>query len=784
MDGGAMRQPARKLAPRQQVTQVEDPEFGTLLELPAIDIEGDPDANVLPFSEEEARDIPMRGHNPNRRRRPVTELEPIDIQGSRSADVAPFDMEALPKFADEPAFVPGAQAPVRRADGVSTMLPDWVPPWATEVIGQPVRGMGGSIDYELPEFIAELVADSEGQMPATAMDAAMGMGMNATPYGAIRQFAGTTPSRESRTVSPQSMLAGAANAGAVPVNALARLAGYDNLPAFLEELGVLDEGSGEEWSEGMDTTARQAPGSFSIGEMLGTAPMVAVPGASAGRGATVAGRAGLAALEGATYGGMEGMARSNAPTLSGQIQDAGRGMLAGAAFSGVLGGAAGEAARRSQLPVDEAAAARLMSDANIEWASQAGAAQSRKRMRQLLGGDAEQQIQNADFMGARMRDLGVTAPRGPRGILPPTQEQMGARFKAARERAQTGLESTHAAMEDRGPIELDTMLDPLRDRAAMLQRTPGGRPAGRSLAARVREFDQDYGTPVFDAADERAISDDDALAVFASGNWDRRPDASPAARTGEVTGYINPEAPFSELQRVKTQLFTPTGIDMNVEGERQRLYAAVRDRMQQAVDDADPAMGAAYRENRRTAEAGRRMSQMQADKTLQEAVNRRFSPSDYAMLATGLGGGAIPAMAADAASAGSVGIPMVVGAAVAGAANRAWRANEHGFQAMALERAARRLQTAPQRFGAWAQRLQAAQARGPQAFAAALYIAQQNDAAVREAVATEEDVQQMRDAGTAEQRTREEIQDYFSDTPQMTHPVAPSTEEEREAFFR
>ncbi len=55
---------------------------------------------------------------------------------------------------------------------------------------------------------------------------------------------------------------------------------------------------------------------------------------------------------------------------------------------------------------------------------------------------------------------------------------------------------------------------------------------------------------------------------------------------------------------------------------------------------------------------------------------------------------------------------------------------------------------------------------------------------MREAVATEEDVQQMRDAGTAEQRTREEIQDYFSDTPQMTHPVAPSTEEERAAFFR
>jgi len=727
--GGAMRQPkaARKLTTRDASGA------NPVIELDAIDITGNAaNADYVPENELHLWD--------------AVELPVQEIQGSRSANVQPFDGGVRMPSGVE------SDRRVRREDGVSTMLPEWVPSWATEVTGQPVRGMGGRTDYELPEFIAELVADNEGQMPASAMDAAIGAGMNMSPYGVIRQFAGTTPSREDRTISPMSTLAGAANAGAVPVNALARLAGYDSLPAFLEELGVIDEGRGAEWSEGMETTARQDPGSFSVGEMLGSAPMIAVPGASAGRGASVATRAGLAALEGATYGGMEGMARSNAPTLSGQIQDAGRGMLAGAAFSGVLGGATGEAARRSQLPVDEAAVSRAMSDANIEWASQAGAAQSRKRMRQLLGGDAEQQIQNADFMGARMRDLGVTAPRGPRGILPPTQEQMGERFAAARAQARTGLDSTIATMEERGPMEIESMLSPLRERAEMLARTPGGRAGARSLSGRIREFD-DLGEPIMDEA-------------------------------GALVGRTQPELPFSELQRIKRQLFTPTGIDMNVEGERQRVYAALRDRMQQAVDDADPAMGAAYRENRRTAEAGRRMSQMQADKTLQEAVNRRFSPSDYAMLATGLGGGAIPAMAADAASADSVGIPMVVGAAVAGAANRAWRSNEHGFQAMALERAARRLQTAPERFGAWASRLQAAQQRGPQAFAAALYIAQQNDAAVRAAIAEQEDVQGMRDAGTAEQRTREERQDFFSDTPQMTHPVAPSTEEERAAFFR
>ena len=288
-----MRQP-RKLVPRQQVTQVEDPEFGTLLELPAIDIEGDPDANVLPFSEEEARDIPMRGHNPNRRRRPVTELEPIDIQGSRSADVEPFDMEALPKFADEPAFVPGAQEPARRADGVSTMLPDWVPPWATEVIGQPVRtGMGGSTEWEFAPLIAELVADEEGRMPdsmvgigtslmADPVNAANTLTMFMNPFTAPlinqRAFSGAAPTREARSLSPEAAALGFADAGSVPLNAAARLMGEDNF------VGMFDDGMGADWEREIRTSQRQNPGSFAVGELANMAAQMPIPSAAAGRG--------------------------------------------------------------------------------------------------------------------------------------------------------------------------------------------------------------------------------------------------------------------------------------------------------------------------------------------------------------------------------------------------------------------------------------------------------------------------------------------------------------------
>ena len=102
----------------------EDEDFGMITELDPIEVQGSVSrANAI-------------------------ELEPIDIVGSRSADVEPFDGGVRMPDGGESA------RRVRRDDGVSTMLPEWVPSWATEVIGQPVRGMGGSTEYEVPEWAA------------------------------------------------------------------------------------------------------------------------------------------------------------------------------------------------------------------------------------------------------------------------------------------------------------------------------------------------------------------------------------------------------------------------------------------------------------------------------------------------------------------------------------------------------------------------------------------------------------------------------------------------------
>ena len=661
-----MRQP-RKLAPRQQVTQVEDPEFGTLLELPAIDIEGDPDANVLPFSEEEARDIPMRGHNPNRRRRPVTELEPIDIQGSRSADVEPFDMDALPKFADEPAFVPGAQEPARRADGVSTMLPDWVPSWATEVTGQPVRGMGGTTDYQMPEWLGEMVADSEGQMPESVMGAAAAMLPNAAfpPYMLYRQFAGQEPTADERTGSPMAALAGMADSASLGAS---------------DELSALFGADPEAYRREMQTTQRQNPGSFAVGEAAGMAPQMFIPSAAAGRGSSTAARAGLAALEGAAYGGLEGMARSNAPTFAGRVQDALPGAVIGGVANGVLGGAGAYAEQRAAQPVDQRAVNRALDLAALERLGQSGGSQalSSSRMRMVApGATPREQVASARRTVARMHEYGAFD-----GVLPPGPEVIAQRVDAQRTR---GLSNMDAVAEDMADeiVTPQAVLDHLQGRVEALDRVPGAETEADNMRALLARF-----------------------------------------QTRADSGNLN----MADLQEWKShyqERHNPNSSSVP-ETEVGDLLSSITGNMQDAVTNVDPVLGQRYQQGRHDEFIGRGFDQMLGHQTMDAARLRKFSLSDYM---TGLSGFQHSTVA------GFAGI----------AANRGLRRNEHGLAAMSLERTARRLQQAPQRFGRQAAMLQAALKRGPQAFAAALYIAQQNDEAVRAAMAEEEDVAGMRE---------------------------------------
>lgn len=638
MDGGAMTAPknTRKLT-------TEDEDFGMITELDPIEVQGSVSrANAI-------------------------DLEPIDIVGSRSADVEPFDGGVRMPDGRESA------RRVRRDDGVSTMLPEWVPSWATEVIGQPVRGMGGTTDYEIPEWLGELVADSEGQMPTSVAGGAWEFAQNIVPGVAQgRQFAGTAPTREARTISPMSALAGLADAG--------------SMGASDDIVGLFDEDAGDAYRREMQTTQRQNPGSFALGEVGGMAAQMVVPGASQGRGATTAARAGYAALEGATYGGVEGMARSNAPTFMGRVEDAVPGAVLGGVMGGALGAASSRAERRAAEPVDQRAVDRALDQAALERLGQAGGSQSlsSSRMRMVAPGSTpREQVASARRTVARMHEYGAFD-----GILPPGPEVIAQRVDAQRTRGLENMDRVAEAMSGE-QVEAQRVLTHLQDRIDSLDSIPGA----ETEAERMRSLLARFQTRV----DQGPLSMSD-LQTWKS-HYQRRYDPNSSSVPQEEAGD---------------------------------LLRSITGNMQDAVTNVDPVLGQRYQQGRHDEFIGIGFDEMLGHQTMDAARLRKFHLSDYL---TGLAG----------FSGEGGGLLRGLGGVVM---NRGLRRNEHGLAAMSLERTARRLQQAPQRFGRQAAMLQAALKRGPQAFAAALYIAQQNDEAVRAAMAEEEDVAGMRERGT------------------------------------
>lgn len=693
----------RKNQRKRQDRWVEDPDLGSVLELEPIDIQGSVSREVI--------DVPA-----------------IDIQGSRSADVEPFAFED----------VPGAQ--VRREDGVSTMLPEWVPPWATEIVGQPVRGMGGSTEYEVPEWAAELVADSEGQMPTSLLGAGWELGQNLIPGVAQgRQVMGTAPSREARTFSPLAAYAGLADTGSVPLTAAARLAGADNL------MGLIDPEAGAEWSREMETTRRQNPGSFAVGEGAAAAAQMAIPGAGLGaRGGTLA-RAGGAALEGGVYGGMEGLARSDAEDFGGLLEDAAIGAGAGAGLSGIMGAGSGVMAQRGReaqrrldapTPSERYGDERDASLAAWHQIGQFGADQSQARQRMAVGGRgqglSESQLdEQAVRTVQQMRDRGIIAQEG--SLLPLPREESQTRARAMQEQARGELASILRSVEDE-PVDVGGLADSLGTRAQDFESTPGF----GSVGSRVREFERDV-----------------------------RSAAHPTVR---------------DLQRWKTLLGQREHFPLEQQSTRAGAYTDVRDALQSEIERLLPGQADQYRDARQRAALGFQLADVTAGDARREGRNRTMGITSY-IAGGGVGGAA--AMAAQAAEMGGTGTTLAAlgGMVAANAANSAFRSVEHGVKAGSIERAAQRLRTNPARFGRWAQRLQEAQKQGGEAFSAALFIAAQEDASVREAMADDADEQQMREQGATQQQEREQMDALFTGDAQDTIPED-ATDAELDAFFQ
>lgn len=600
------------------------------------------------------------------------ELDPIDIVGSRSADVEPF---------------PGEGRSGRDASGRSRMVPDWVPQFVLDAVGQPVEDeRTGETGYEFPVWSTQQLAGSEGGMPTSALGAVGQVLLNAAfpPYAAYRQFTGVDPTQDARTFNPNAAAAGLAETGAVPLNAAARLAGADNF------VGLFDEDAGREWESNMRYAQRENPGSFAVGEVAAEVPQVLIPGMAQGRGATMATRAGYGALEGALWGGAEGLARSDADTYGGRLLDA----VPGAVVGGVLGG--GLAARglrnerRAQDPVDTAAVERALDQAALERLGQSGGSQSlsSRRMRMVApGATPREQTASARRTVARMHEYGAFA-----GTLPPTPEVINQRVARQQDRSRVSMDNISSRMEDE-IIDPAPILDHLRGRAESLESIPGA----ETEAARVRTLLGMFQERVNQS--DMSMRDLQKWKTHYGERWDQNSAAVSERETGGV-------------------------------------YRAITGNMQTGVDAVDPALGRQYQQARHDDFIGQGFDEMNGSLAMDAARLRKVSLSDYLTGLEGFRNGGL--------------LRGLAGIAV----NRGLRRNEHGLSAMRLERQARRLQSAPQRYGQWASRLQVAQRRGPQAFAAAIYTAAQSDAAVRETLAEDERESGMAQQGDAEREER------------------------------
>lgn len=617
----------------------------------------------------------------------VITLDPIDIQGDPDAILTNEHTVDVPAIDIQGRRERGLSTGVGRdAEGRSNMLPEWVPTWATDALGQPVRDdRSGVVGYEVPAWAAEFVADSEGQMPTSMLGAGAEIASNLLVPGRAlyRQATGEAPSAEARTINPLSATMGAVDAASF---------------GFADDIaGLFDEDTGRELADARRYAQRQDPGSFAIGEAGGSLPSMLLPGVSQGRGATTGARVAGGALEGAGWGALEGVGRSDADTLTGRLQDALPGALGGAVLGGGFAGASSRAEQRAAQPVDEAEIDRLIGDAAWEHLSQAGAAQSSRRQRMLASGtDEAARTENARRMVEQLRGIRALEGRGPGGVLPASEEAIQGRVREAHQGALAQLGQVRERMASEA-VDGTPLLEHMRERVEALSRIPGAEAQTTQMRGFLRQFEQRV-----------------------------------------AQGPLS----FDDLQRWKSHWRTTTNFDSPLQSERQGVYDAIRDTMQQGVADVDPALGQQYQDARRMARTGFAFSDMSADRARNEARNRSVSLTDYLAGLTGLG--AVGGGAMEALSGGQALGAVAAGTGIA-LANRALRANEHGLNARRLERAARQLQTAPQRFGAWTQRLQAAQARGPRAFAAALYTAAQSDAAVRAQLAQEEDEQATRD---------------------------------------
>lgn len=377
-----------------------------------------------------------------------------------------------------------------------------------------------------------------------------------------------------------------------------------------------------------------------------------------------------------------------------------------------MGGLARRAQLRSQQPVDTAAIEDALNRAAWQRLSQAGAHQSLSSAKQRLLAPGTTERARTESARRTVERMREIGAFDTRMGLPPGPDVIADRVRNAQTAAYNSMDEIGERMAGE-VVDAEPLLRHVRERVSALDAIPGAETQAEQMRRNLQRFE------------ERVTNNDLSM---------------------------------SDLQRWKTFWRENINFDAPQQREAQGVYRAITENMQQGVDNVDPALGRQYQQARQDAFIGQSFDELNGSNARNDARLRQFSLTDYLTGLQGFQQGG------------------VLGGTASVIANRGLRRNEHALAARSLERAAERLRTAPERFGRHARVLQAAQQRGPRAFAAALYLSAQQDEHVRRAMSEEEQRE-------SAQQMNADADAFFTDDD-LPGDVPPPSEEEMAEFFQ
>lgn len=423
------------------------------------------------------------------------------------------------------------------------------------------------------------------------------------------------------------------------------------------------------------TTARtQAPAAYGMGELAGTAPTMAIPGAGA---EGIGSRLAAAAATNAGIGTVAGAGHSEAEGLD-AAGDALAGGVMGGAF-GVGGQLVGEGARAGL-----GALSRTAAQADRARVASIATGTSRE-LQDTLVREAQSMPGGVSGVAERLRRLRIVPAVGT------AQDVAEGAGRALDDVGEGGiLGDAYRSLEGVAPVPRERLLGALDRYAGQVEADPVMRRFGRAVRARSEDFAETLPEEIgYQRAREilRGVGDQT--------NWI---DPVSGSRPPQDIARGTYRALRSELDDVAEEALTRGTGSAATADEFMRDFRRARLDTQAALF-ADEW-------------SGRAMDRL--------ARNRGVSPTDYL---------------AGAAGAAGEGGSMLRGA-LAVVSNRTWRLREGTMRATGAELAQRLVQQHPERLGRWAGPLSAAMQRGASAFAAAHMALSSRDPEYRRALET------------------------------------------------